>query len=65
MATQVEIQVDYEKRKDAATKEIDACLKKHEIGLKIQWNQNGPYLALLDMKEYEQKAEPTKPAKKK
>lgn len=54
MATQVEIQVDYEKRKEKCTKEIDAALKKYDIGLKIQWNNNGPFLALLDTKQYEE-----------
>ena len=60
--TQVEIQVDYEKRKEKCTKEVDAILKKYEIGLKVQWNNNGPYLALLDMKTYEDTAK-EKPAK--
>ena len=59
--TQVEIQVDYEKRRDKCTKEVDAVLKKYDIGLKVQWNQNGPYLALLDVKTYEDSKE--KPAK--
>lgn len=53
--TAVEIQVDYEKRRDKASKEIDALLKKYELGLKVLWNANGPYLAILDMKQYEEK----------
>lgn len=60
--TKVDIEVDFEKRKDQATKAIDTLLKEFGLGLKIQWNNNGPFLAIVDAKQYEEK--PVKAAKK-
>jgi hypothetical protein len=55
MATPVEMQVDFEKRKKAAVQELDGVLKKHSIILKARLNQDGPFIAILDNKQYEEK----------
>ena len=52
--TKVEIEVDFEKRKQAAVKEIDALLKKHKVFLKARINMDGPFIAILDNQKYEE-----------
>lgn len=51
--TTEEIQSDYKQRQQQVAKEIDSVLQKHKFVFRIQWNQNGPYLALLDTKKYD------------